>query len=341
LKFTRGGVKRWIVRYDFNQYKCLDCGKTFYPQVREWTGSRYGPSLLAYAIYQNIELRLPAAKVDQSINRLFGLQLPVNTATDKFKEKMAAIFAPTYRTLLEKLKNGRLIHADETKISLRSGIGFVWVFANMEEVAYVYAPTREADLVQTFLKDFKGVLVSDFFAAYDGIKCPQQKCLVHLIRDVNDALQKNPYDDNLKQIAQGFTELVKPMIETVDRYGLKSRFLKKHLSSVDRFYRRLSRMVLSSEVAIKCKDRLDKNRDKLFTFLSFDGVPWNNNNAEHAVKAFAMLRQVIGGVSTEKGIRDYLVLLSLCETCKYKGIDFLDFLRSGEKDIDTFAPSRR
>ena len=89
------------------------------------------------------------------------------------------------------------------------------------------------------------------------------------------------------------------------------------------------------------KDRLEKNRDKLFTFLSFDGVPWNNNNAEHAVKPVAALRQIIGGITTENGIRDYLVLLSLCETCKYMGVDFLDFLRSGEKDIHAFAESRR
>ena len=79
----------------------------------------------------------------------------------------------------------------------------------------------------------------------------------------------------------------------------------------------------------------------IFTFLSFDGVPWNNNNAEHAVKPFAMLRQVISGVTTEKGLRDYLILLSICQTCKYTGVDFLDFLRSGEKDIHAFAESRR
>ena len=78
----------------------------------------------------------------------------------------------------------------------------------------------------------------------------------------------------------------------------------------------------------------------MFTFLDFDGVPWNNNNAEHAVKAFATLRRVIEGPTTEKGLRDFLVLLSLCETCKYKNVDFLDFLRSGSKDIDDFAISR-
>lgn len=85
--------------------------------------------------------------------------------------------------------------------------------------------------------------------------------------------------------------------------------------------------------AVKCKERFEKNRDKLFTFLKYDGVPWNNNNAEHAIKAFARLRDVIAGSSTEKGIDEYLTLLSICQTCKYSGIDFLDFLRSGETSL--------
>jgi hypothetical protein len=42
------------------------------------------------------------------------------------------------------------------------------------------------------LKDFKGVLVSDFYSAYDAIPCPQQKCLIHLIRDLNDDVLKHP-----------------------------------------------------------------------------------------------------------------------------------------------------
>lgn len=84
----------------------------------------------------------------------------------------------------------------------------------MEEVAYFYTDTREGDYTQSLLKDFKGVLVSDFYAAYDSINCPQQKCLIHLIRDINDALYKNPYDEGLKQLAEGFTRLLRPMIET-------------------------------------------------------------------------------------------------------------------------------
>ena len=340
LKFMRHGIKRWITRYRFHRYQCQSCRTIFQPEETCWGKGKFGSELTAYSLYLNIELRVPQLHVGRTLNRLFGFHLG---STNIFKRKAGAAeyYKGTYDTLVNRLCNGRLLHVDETKISLRDKGGFVWVFANMEEVAYAYSETREGDLLHTMLKDFKGVLVSDFYAAYDSIQCPQQKCLIHLIRDLNDDVLKHPYDKELKQIALAFAVLLKPMIESIDRYGLKTRFLRKHLVAVDRFYRRNCELTLHSEPAVKFKERLEKNRDKLFTFLSFDGVPWNNNNAEHAVKPFAALRQIIGGITTEKGIRDYLVLLSLCETCKYMGVDFLDFLRSGEKDIHAFADSRR
>jgi len=107
------------------------------------------------------------------------------------------------------------------------------------------------------------------------------------------------------------------------------------------FYRRLSNTDYHSEASIKCRQRFEKNRDKLFTFLTYDGVPWNNNNAEHATKAFARLRDVIQGSCTAPAVQEYLVLLSVCQTCEYQGVDFIEFLRSGEKDIAAFATDRQ
>ena len=186
------------------------------------------------------------------------------------------------------------------RISVEGRAGFVWVFANMEEVAYVYSETREGDTLQHLFKDFTGVLVSDFYAVYDGLKCPQQKCLIHLIRDLNDAVLEYPYDEQLKNLVKNFADLLKPMVESVDHHGLKFDYLRKHLVFVDRFFKQLSSTDFQSEAARAIKKRFEKNRNKLFTFLVHDGVPWNNNNAEHAVKAFAMLLRLIQGVTSEK-----------------------------------------
>jgi len=49
------------------------------------------------------------------------------------------------------------------------------------------------------------------------------------------------------------------------------------------------------------------------------------------------LLDAIEGLSTPKGIEECLILLSVCQTWKYFGLDFLDFLRSGETDLGIFA----
>jgi len=73
------------------------------------------------------------------------------------------------------------------------------------------------------------------------------------------------------------------------------------------------------------RKRLVKYQDKLFTFLNHDGVPWNNNNAEHAVKHFAYYREVADYQISESGLNPYLILLSLYVTCKYKKLIFSNF----------------
>lgn len=336
VKFGVAGIKRWVTQYEFWRYRCKECWIIFKNHDRAWTQEKYGVNLRALSVYENIELRLPQERVAIFLNDLLGFDLG-RGAVNKLKASAAVFYKDTYDKLIEKIANGRLVHADETKVNLKAGIGYVWVFTNLENVVYVYSASREGELLHSLLKDFKGVLVSDFYAAYDSLDCPQQKCLIHLIRDMNDDLMKEPFNEEMKLLASEFSMLLKAIIVTVDRFGLKGRFLRKHKVFVDRFFKRLSHQEYQTETAQKCKTRLEKNRHCLFTFLDFDGVPWNNNNAEHAIKSFALLRRDFNGVTTEKGIRDYLVLLSVYETCKFKGVSFLDFLCSGEKDIDYFA----
>jgi hypothetical protein len=78
----------------------------------------------------------------------------------------------------------------------------LWVFTNMEDVVFAYSERREGSFLKDFLVGFSGVLVSDFYAVYDSIDCPQQKCLVHLIRDMNDDLLKNPFNEEFKKSRQ-------------------------------------------------------------------------------------------------------------------------------------------
>ena len=57
-------------------------------------------------------------------------------------------------------------------------------------------------------QDFHGVLISDFFASYDGLDCAKQKCLVHLIRDLNDDLIASGLDVTARTLMAASRELL-------------------------------------------------------------------------------------------------------------------------------------
>jgi hypothetical protein len=87
-------------------------------------------------------------------------------------------------------------------------------------------------------------------------------------------------------------------------------------------------------------DRMKRSavsEDEAAAVLDHDGVPWNSNNAENAVKRFVSRRKMIGASFNEKGLRDYLVFLSIYQTCRNKHLSFLRFLRSEGLDLDLFA----
>jgi hypothetical protein len=208
-------------------------------------------------------------------------------------------------------------------------------------VVYQYRPTREGNFLPGFLKDFHGVLVTDFYAAYDAVGCSQQKCLIHLMRDMNQELLNNAFDTELQSVTGPFGTLLRAVVEDIDRHGLKCRHLGKYKRDVDGYFDGLATRTFRSEVAEALQGRLLKYRDKLFTFIEHDGVPWNNNNAENAIRQFAYYRENTRGRLREPGLKDYLVLLSIYQTCRYRGVSFLKFLLSRERDMDAFCQGRR
>jgi len=351
LCFLPSGVKRWIILYHVPYHFCSFCKKSFFPKKfmklhlyadrRSKIPKKYieqkgcGHGLLAWTVHQNVVNAVTFRNMEYTLKDYFGLQIDRRRIWE-LKFLAAEYYKVTCDRILRKIVKGHLIHADETKLKIGKEYGYVWVFTNMEEVFYLYKPTRESDFLLELLKGFKGVLVTDFYTGYDSLDCHKQKCLVHLIRNLNDALLKNPFDTELKKIVILFGRLLREVIHTTYRYGLKSRYMRKHKKEVERFYKWLSKENFYSELAEKFKKRLIKHQKELFLFLDYDNIPWNNNNAEFAIKHIANYRRFVKGAITKRGLETHLILLSIYQTCNYKGINFLDFLLSQGRDIDKF-----
>ncbi|MCH7687669.1 MAG: transposase, partial [Planctomycetes bacterium] len=215
--------------------------------------------------------------------------------------------------------------------------GYVWVMATMDMVYFFCRESREGSFLRDLLSEFDGVLVSDFFTAYDSLPCKHQKCLVHLMRDINDDMRRNPFDTDLRLIGEEFGQVLATAVSSIDRWGLKAYHLRKHRKQAERMLTKIGEKKFRSECAQSYQKRFVKYASSLFAFLTHDNVPWNNNNAEHAIKHFARYRREVDGKVTQSGVSNYLVLLSVYMTCKYRGVNCLDFMLSGCRDLFEFC----
>jgi hypothetical protein len=264
------------------------------------------------------------------------LNLPMS-AVESAKDRIADFYETLHEDILTEILKSTVIHVDETTVRMRGAHGYVWVLTTMDKVYYCYRSSREAEFLREMLASFQGVLVSDFYAGYDSIQCEQQKCLVHLIRDIDDDLLRNPLDQELKGLAASLGRLLRTIIATVDRFGLRHRHLDKHKKEVERFLTNDAAGPFTSDLANKYKKRCDKYGLRMFTFLTHDGVPWNNNNAEHAIKRFVKYRRENDGRYTENTVRTYLILASVFETCEFNNVNTLKYLLSGSRSLDTLV----
>jgi len=217
LKFIKNGVKRWVIEYERRDFRCSKCFKIicrgkFKQPIRQ--------NLYFWVINQYIAYGTSFNKIKLMLSELFNIEM-TRQALHDYKSIFADQYDGTYKEILQNIIRGPLVHIDETKVRVGGSSGYVWVLSNIESTYYLYRNSREGDFLKDLLKDFKGVLISDFYSAYDSIECPQQKCLIHLIRDLNEDLSKNQFNLEFKAIVIELGALLRRIMETINRYGLK------------------------------------------------------------------------------------------------------------------------
>ena len=333
LKLMQSGVKKWIVNYKSGYYYCSDCCRYFTPKKYKEL-KPYGDTLMNWVIYQHFKYKITFEQLVDLLIDAYNIKISL-TKLFEFKEKLAKKYNYTFHEIKRSVINGNLIHADETKAYIRDiPGGYVWVFTNLESVFYLFKPDRKADFLESLLTKFDGVLVSDFYSGYDSLKCKQQKCLIHLIRDINEDLLRQPMNIEFKEFVVSFGNLLRKIVASIEKSGLKEIVLRKHKIEIDGFLTKIITIKPETDLLKKYIKRFKKNSDKLFTFINYDNIPWNNNNAEHAIRPFAKYRKMVKNQMTSTGLERYLILLSIMVTCEYKGVSFMKFLQSGDKSIE-------
>lgn len=343
LVLTKNGIKKTISQYFGFKRFCKECRKNYEPLlIRQYPKNQvYGNGFGAWIIHQRVALRLPYESIVEASIEYFNEEISV-TLPLYFLQKFSVLYSETEKLIIDNLLKSLFIHVDETRVNIRGENWYVWVFANERYVVYKLTETRESTFVHEFLKSYQGILISDFYSGYDSVECKQQKCWVHLIRDLNSDLQANPLDQEFENFISEIRNLIIQIMETIQKYGLKRRNLNQFKKQVDNLYQRvLIDRKYRSDLVLKYQKRFLRYRDSLFTFLEIDGIPWHNNTAERAIRPFAIQRETSKSPLHESATRDYLTLLSIRQTCRFQGKSFFKFLFSGETDLDQFEARKR
>jgi hypothetical protein len=310
------------------------------PAIRLLKGQQFGWNFQAWVVYQRIALRMSYRLISKATFDLFSEQLSLETAVG-FVRKFSEYYRCTEDLLLRGILDGPVVHLDETKINILGADQYVWVFTDNARVVFRLRPNRGTEFLRPLFFTFKGTVVTDFYGGYDTLRCTQQKCLVHLIRDLNDDLWKNPFDDELEGFVGAVRDLLVALLEDVQRFGLKARHLRKHRSRIDRFYRdMITGQTSLRDTTARYRKRFERYKESLFSFIESDGVPWHNNAAERALRHLAVQRKISGSFS-EKGASDYLRLLAIAQTCRFQRKSFLGFLLSKSKNVDEYRDRSR
>ncbi|NEX23320.1 TM0106 family RecB-like putative nuclease [Thiorhodococcus mannitoliphagus] len=334
LVFNKSGVKKIYLKYVGKMGFCRKCHSHYNPPAIRVNYFAYGHGLQAWAVYNRLFLRLPYRVITQTLEDQFGEKIS-QTSILNFMKYFSDFYTETEQALTQKILSSSFIHADETKISIQGVEQFVWVFSDGKHVVFKLTPTREARIVHEFLGEYSGTLISDFYPGYDSVKCKQQKCWVHLIRDLNDDLWVSPFDIEFEKFVLEVKNLIVPILETVDKYGAKTKRLSKFTSIIEKFYEETINKTYSSDITPKYQKRFLRYRNSLFAFIMEDDLPWNNNAGERAIRHLAVQRK-ISGAFFESMTPQYLLLLGLMQTCRFQNKSLLKFLLSKEKDIDEF-----
>jgi hypothetical protein len=128
-------------------YQCRNCKNGYNELPRQ---EMYGKGLKAYVLYQVIELRTSQHAVARTVGALFGLRMSA-TSINSIKISAAKQYEMTYRSILQRIVAGPLVHADETQVMIKREARYVWVFTSLEDVAYVYSESRDASTAQDVL----------------------------------------------------------------------------------------------------------------------------------------------------------------------------------------------
>ncbi|MFH1000717.1 MAG: IS66 family transposase [Bacteroidota bacterium] len=292
----------------------------------------FGLNTTISIIYLWTVLCLSFTKISDYLNNFFGQKISTSGLSDHIIA-VSKIMKAVYDEILNDVKSGNILHADETGWRVSGKNWWLWVFGTIYSVFYTIDKSRGSDVVRRVLGEiFFGVLVVDGWKAYLATECKQQSCMAHLLRKIRKLNEAFPQLGSVYKFYIKFRKILRDGERLQkQREELGEGVFKRRL---DKLHTRLDELLKWANPNDILKDiiaKVDRQRPRILTFVEHPGVACHNNFGEYLIRIGVLKRKISFGSKSVKGAEAYAVLLSICSTCKLRDIPFLDFMKTSLK----------
>lgn len=239
-------------------------------------------------------------------------------------QKLAEVLEHWYEQIADQARQSAVLHADETGWRVNGQTWWLWCFAAKDVCCYLIDRCRGSPALERFfIEALNGVLVTDFWAAYNALRAcvgDRQCCLAHLLRELEKVDQHND-SAAWRAFAKTLRRLIGDAIRLRKRPDFDPQRYASRIRRIDQRLMELARATYADADASRLAKRLRKHSDELFTFLDTPGVPFDNNLAERMIRPAVILRKNSQSNRSEKGAATQAVLMSVFRTLKLRGHD--------------------
>jgi len=320
-----------VTRFVHQQVYCPTCERAVYGcGPGELPGSYIGPVAKAVGIYLRYQLNVSDRKTSQFFDDLFGLKF-VPASVFGFERQAVRRGLPLYADLLDKVRSLAVVHADETSWR-HDGQGYwVWYAGDDDLALFRWDAHRSGEAAQELLGErLGGVLVADGYASYNGVHPKdRQSCLAHIKTKAKELEQElallkgraaDPAAQQFCQAVQGFVRQACLSHRQLSQRPWRAKTARKKGRALRRQLQKICRLPLGHARTEKFRQRLlGKEQKRFFTCFRRPQVPPTNNQAERSLRPVVIMRRVIQGTRSDKGLENHTVLRSLLETARRQG----------------------
>jgi hypothetical protein len=314
-------------RYRRHIHRCRRCTRTCQGRGDlELPGAHIGPRARLLTCYSRAHLGISLGKSRDLLHDFFGLTVSRAGLLGHLAWG-GALFAPVVEQLLELLRNSPVVQGDETGWRINGKTAWAWCFRDPKLAIFLIDHHRNRDVIARALgSTFAGTLVSDFYAAYNGLDCRKQRCLVHLLRELVKLREELPAA-SVRAFIQPLITLVQDALELGKKRQQQSaaEFTEARQAIRDRFDDLMLNCHSRNRDCLRIWRRLFKHCDELFTFLDDPRVPADNNGSERDIRSLAAARNDGGVHRAEWSAAAFARIKSVIVTGLKNGVRFIHY----------------